>query len=182
MADTLKPIRKFRLFLWLGTLFLGGFSAFLAYVGSTFIKACVLISTLMAVWLTKRVPVYPFGQLFYFCRDRPPLTEPDVLSSARLLEQQKRRSLPLVCFMWLLVLGGSSMAGFFFPSKLTSTLSKIGHVSRQLGDWPKIQTIFDHIFAAAFVATVCVPATAYVLWLSFHLLASAKDKDHGIRN
>jgi hypothetical protein len=160
-----------------GAVLLGGFSLFLDYTGTPFMKMCVLLSSVAAFIVVRFRPVYPFGikkQSLFRPRGLD-LGDPDIQAFTDLLEKQKTRWLPLVGFLWVLVTIGLSTIGFLQPPPLTEQLANSGHAFKQLAPWPSVQLATDYLFIGAVVCTFSVIGSAYVLSLFFYLMALRKD-------
>lgn len=137
----------------------GGVSLILLYAGSLPMKLCILASAIVAALLVWWRPVFPFG---YLLTSRTQARLEDVrlgrLTSA--LESQKKRRLPIVFLVWLVVQAGVAMIGSFSP--------------------PSVAKLFEGIpplFILVMTGISLTGATA-IFWLSLHLAVLRKDKSY----
>jgi hypothetical protein len=147
-----------------GVLLTGGGSLILVYIGTLPIKLSILLSTMVAIFLVRQRPVYPFAQLLTN-HVGPYLDHPVLVPLKKRLEAQKTRSLLLVGLIWLLIQGGVSTLGFVNRPSLTQAFAS---------DW--LWSGYTVVIAGG----LGLAGAAATLWLSFHLFASGDFPDQKI--
>jgi hypothetical protein len=135
-------------------------------------KIVVCASAIAAIWLVRKRPVSPFGNLLGY-RSPAHLLDPALTPLRTALEEEKTRRLHHVGLGLLALVSGSIAAGVLYPPKLTAILAA-GESVEQLAAWPIFQGAAEWALIATLTGTIAVTGSAFVLTLAIYLLILAR--------
>lgn len=146
-----------------------GMSLALLYIGTPPLKLAVLASTIFAFFGVRSSRVFPFGGLFS-SRTPAHLSDPILAPLAARLDEHSSRWLPLVSIVWLVIQTGLGVVGVLDPPALTAGIAVLAQELEPPVPWLPVRHLTIWVINGIFTGFICVPGSAAIFWLTFHLV------------